>query len=104
MSISSCSADSVQGEVIPLESYHINQNVLTFKAQSNGCAQSNYFAIRTDEINGDHAVISVLQTTQDLCKRMPFFDTFSLPLDDQLLKKEVELANPKASPFVKKGK
>ncbi|CAM3784810.1 hypothetical protein VA7868_01981 [Vibrio aerogenes CECT 7868] len=104
MGVSSCSADPAKGELIPLESYQINHNMLTFKAQSTGCTQSNYFVIRTDKVDNKTAMISVLQTTQDRCKRMPFFDTFSLPLDNELQKKEIKLANPKASPFVKRTK
>ena len=101
--IISCSSDisskqwdaDKYAEAMPLKSAKVVGNNLSFIALSNGCSKNTHFKVNIENIEEEQALIKVVRLHPDNCKRMPFLNTFSLKLNQELLGKTVKVVNPK---------
>lgn len=79
----------------PIADYRVFDERLAFNAISNGCSKSANFVMKVEEIKENQALIQIVRLEPDNCKRMPFLNKFSMPLEKELLGKKIRLLNPK---------
>lgn len=90
----SAATDPVVGDKIPLLSYQVNPNHITFEALGNGCSQADHFALQIDSIHRQAATVSVIRVKQDMCRRMPMWESFTLALPKEIQGKTLSVTNP----------
>lgn len=92
---------SIAGDSVPLLSYQVNSHSIAFEALSNGCSQADHFTLHIESSSSKAATVSVLRVKQDMCRRMPMWQSFSLALPPELQGKRVTVLNPSGSRDVK---
>jgi hypothetical protein len=98
----SCSSEHIEGEKIPLKNNQINHNhTLSFTAVSNGCSQNSDFSIHVNRQEKDTVFISIVRSKKDLCRRLPFFQTFQLNIPSDLFNKTLVIQNPTVQALMK---
>ena len=80
---------------VPLESHKVSEGRISFKAVSTGCSSNEDFVIRVDSEDAEKAGISIIRIKKDLCKRMPAYEAFELPLLESIKDKRITVNNPK---------
>ncbi|NNN43778.1 MULTISPECIES: hypothetical protein [unclassified Vibrio] len=84
---------TVAGDKVPLLSYQINSHHIVFEALGNGCSQADHFALQIDSIHQQAATVSVIRVKQDMCRRMPMWESFTLALPKALQGKTLSVTN-----------
>ena len=79
--------DGLSKEPIVLED--LQRNLIVFKAKSHGCSTDKDFRVVYEGRD-----ISIDRIKPDRCRRMPFWQVFSLPLSLDVRETEVYLLNP----------
>jgi len=79
----------VEALLVKLKSVSFEDDTLVFMAKSNGCSQASDFRL---SIEGDE--LSVFRVRRDLCRKMPAWKSFRLPLDASAVAHQLLLSNP----------
>ncbi|GAA5218267.1 hypothetical protein ACFSJ3_15430 [Corallincola platygyrae] len=99
--IESANVDSSNHETLVAASVKVEG--VYFSAISTGCSSTKSFMLDVVSIDADSADLAVIRIEPDRCKRVPFVDSFTLPLPAAVKGLSIQVVNP-IDPALKGGK
>ncbi|RXJ71798.1 hypothetical protein CS022_19735 [Veronia nyctiphanis] len=84
----------VDGGVEGLASWEVQQDSISFTARSTGCSSDASFKIYIDKADKNVIDLTIVRVKPDFCRRMPFWQSFTLTIPESIRGKELKISNP----------